>query len=100
VEPGDGPLLFTVGNLIASAVENARLYAEIEQALSPILPPGAELRPLVARLGRPKSLAVSLPVPEVPALSVVTSEVLDRLGEGLKAALILQQWSRDKRRSF
>ena len=30
VEPGDGPLLFTVGNLIASAVENARLYAEIE----------------------------------------------------------------------
>jgi signal transduction histidine kinase/ActR/RegA family two-component response regulator len=31
VEPGDGPLLFTVGNLIASALENARLYAEIEQ---------------------------------------------------------------------
>ena len=30
VEPGDGPLLFTVGNLIASAVDNARLYAEIE----------------------------------------------------------------------
>jgi signal transduction histidine kinase/CheY-like chemotaxis protein len=30
VEPGDGPLLFTVGNLIASAVENARLYREIE----------------------------------------------------------------------
>ncbi len=30
VEPGDGPLLFTVGNLIASAVENARLYGEIE----------------------------------------------------------------------
>ena len=30
VEPGDGPLLFTVGNLIAGAVENARLYAEIE----------------------------------------------------------------------
>jgi signal transduction histidine kinase/ActR/RegA family two-component response regulator len=30
VEPGDGPLLFTVGNLIASSVDNARLYAEIE----------------------------------------------------------------------
>jgi signal transduction histidine kinase len=30
VEPGDGPLLFTVGNLIAGAVDNARLYAEIE----------------------------------------------------------------------
>ena len=31
VEPGDGPLLFTVGNLIASAVENARLYREVEE---------------------------------------------------------------------
>jgi signal transduction histidine kinase len=31
VEPGDGPLLFTVGNLIAGALENARLYAEIEE---------------------------------------------------------------------
>jgi len=30
VEPGDGPLLFTVGNLIAGAVETARLYREIE----------------------------------------------------------------------
>ena len=30
VEPGDGPLLFTVGNLIGGAVDNARLYAEIE----------------------------------------------------------------------
>jgi signal transduction histidine kinase len=30
VERGDGPLLFTVGNLIASAVENSRLYREIE----------------------------------------------------------------------
>jgi signal transduction histidine kinase/ActR/RegA family two-component response regulator len=30
VEPGDGPLLFTVGNLIASAIENARLYEEVE----------------------------------------------------------------------
>jgi signal transduction histidine kinase len=31
VEAGDGPLLFTVGNLIASALENARLYAQIER---------------------------------------------------------------------
>jgi signal transduction histidine kinase len=31
VEPGDGPLLFTVGNLIASALDNARLYSEIER---------------------------------------------------------------------
>lgn len=30
VEPGDGPLLFTIGTLIASAVEAARLYAELE----------------------------------------------------------------------
>jgi signal transduction histidine kinase/ActR/RegA family two-component response regulator len=30
VEPQDGPLLFTVGTLIATAIENARLYAEIE----------------------------------------------------------------------
>ncbi len=31
VLPGDGPLLFTVGNLIAGAIENARLYAEVEE---------------------------------------------------------------------
>ncbi len=30
VEPGDGPLLYTVGNIIAAAIENARLYTEIE----------------------------------------------------------------------
>jgi signal transduction histidine kinase len=30
VLPGDGPLLYTVGNLIAGAIENARLYAEVE----------------------------------------------------------------------
>ena len=28
--PGDGPLLFTLGNLIAAAVENVRLYEEVE----------------------------------------------------------------------
>jgi signal transduction histidine kinase len=31
VEPGDGPLLFTVGNLIAAAVENSRLYEAVEE---------------------------------------------------------------------
>ena len=31
VEPGDGPLLFTVGNLIAGAIENARLYRQVEE---------------------------------------------------------------------
>ena len=31
VERTMGPLLFTVGNLLAAAVENARLYAEIEE---------------------------------------------------------------------
>ena len=31
VERSMGPLLFTVGNLLAAAVENARLYAEIEE---------------------------------------------------------------------
>ena len=31
VRPGDGPLLYTVGSLIAAAVENARLYAEVEE---------------------------------------------------------------------
>ena len=31
VLPGDGPLLYTVGTLIASGVENARLYAEVEE---------------------------------------------------------------------
>ncbi len=31
VEPGDGPLLFTVGNLIAAAVENSGLYEAVEQ---------------------------------------------------------------------
>ena len=31
VLPGDGPLLYTVGNLIAGAIENARLYAEVEE---------------------------------------------------------------------
>ena len=31
VDPGDGPLLYTVGNLIAAGVENARLYAELEE---------------------------------------------------------------------
>jgi signal transduction histidine kinase len=30
VRPGDGPLLYTVGNLIAAAIENARLYEEVE----------------------------------------------------------------------
>lgn len=30
VRPGDGPLLYTVGNLIAAAIENARLYQEVE----------------------------------------------------------------------
>lgn len=29
VRPGDGPLLFTIGTLIASGLENARLYAEL-----------------------------------------------------------------------
>lgn len=31
IERTTGPLLFTVGNLLAAAVENARLYAEIEE---------------------------------------------------------------------
>jgi signal transduction histidine kinase len=31
VERSMGPLLYTVGNLLAAAVENARLYAEIEE---------------------------------------------------------------------
>jgi signal transduction histidine kinase len=31
VERSIGPLLFTVGNLLAAAIENARLYAEIEE---------------------------------------------------------------------
>jgi signal transduction histidine kinase len=30
VRPGDGPLLYTVGSLIAAAIENARLYHEVE----------------------------------------------------------------------
>jgi signal transduction histidine kinase len=30
VSPSDGPLLFTLGSLIAGAIENARLYAEVE----------------------------------------------------------------------
>ena len=30
VEPGDGPLLYTVGSLLAGGIENARLYAELE----------------------------------------------------------------------
>jgi signal transduction histidine kinase len=30
VRAGDGPLLYTVGSLIAAAIENARLYAEVE----------------------------------------------------------------------
>ena len=30
VRPGDGPLLYTVGSLIAAAIENARLYEEVE----------------------------------------------------------------------
>ncbi len=30
VRSGDGPLLYTVGSLIAAAIENARLYAEVE----------------------------------------------------------------------
>jgi signal transduction histidine kinase len=30
VESGTGPLLFTLGNLIAGAIENARLYGEVE----------------------------------------------------------------------
>ncbi|HET9345308.1 MAG TPA: GAF domain-containing sensor histidine kinase [Candidatus Limnocylindrales bacterium] len=32
VERSMGPLLFTVGNLLAEAVDNARLYAEVENA--------------------------------------------------------------------
>ncbi len=31
VLPGDGPLLYTVGTLIAGGLENARLYAEVEE---------------------------------------------------------------------
>ena len=30
VRPGDGPLLYTVGSLIAAAIENVRLYEEVE----------------------------------------------------------------------
>jgi signal transduction histidine kinase len=30
VRPSDGPLLYTVGSLIAAAVDNARLYSEVE----------------------------------------------------------------------
>jgi signal transduction histidine kinase len=30
VSPSDGPLLYTLGSLIAGAIENARLYAEVE----------------------------------------------------------------------
>ena len=30
VMPGDGPLLYTVGSLLAGGLENARLYAELE----------------------------------------------------------------------
>jgi signal transduction histidine kinase len=30
VRAGDGPLLYTVGSLIAAAIENARLYGEVE----------------------------------------------------------------------
>ena len=30
VEPGDGPVLYTLGNLVAGALESARLYAELE----------------------------------------------------------------------
>ncbi|HET7494863.1 MAG TPA: GAF domain-containing sensor histidine kinase [Candidatus Limnocylindrales bacterium] len=31
VLPGDGPLLYTAGSLIAGGIENARLYAELEE---------------------------------------------------------------------
>jgi signal transduction histidine kinase len=31
VLPGDGPLLYTAGTLIASGLENARLYADVEE---------------------------------------------------------------------
>ena len=31
VAPGDGPLLYTVGSLLAGGIENARLYAELEE---------------------------------------------------------------------
>jgi len=31
VLPGDGPLLYTAGTLIAGGIENARLYAELEE---------------------------------------------------------------------
>jgi signal transduction histidine kinase len=31
VLPGDGPLLYTVGSLIAGGIENARLYTELEE---------------------------------------------------------------------
>ena len=31
VQPGDGPLLYTVGSLLAGGIENARLYAELEE---------------------------------------------------------------------
>ncbi len=30
VQPGDGPFLYTVGSLLAGGLENARLYAELE----------------------------------------------------------------------
>ncbi len=30
VGPSDGPLLYTLGNLLGAAIENARLYAEVE----------------------------------------------------------------------
>ncbi|HYH92701.1 MAG TPA: GAF domain-containing sensor histidine kinase, partial [Candidatus Saccharimonadales bacterium] len=32
VSPGDGPLLYTAGTLIAGGIENARLYAELEES--------------------------------------------------------------------
>lgn len=51
VEPGDGPLLYTVGNIIGAAIENARLYAEVE----------TQNRELEARVAqRTKALADSM----------------------------------------
>ena len=46
VERSIGPLLSTVGNLLAAAVENARLYGEIEDQ-------NRELEARVARADRP-----------------------------------------------
>ena len=63
VRPGDGPLLYTVGSLIAAAIENARLYGE-----------GESQKEALERRVVERTAALAVAIEEAQAARVVAEE--------------------------